>query len=1255
MIPTKPLLFRSTLTNPIRAIALLTCSFLFAFLASQPAYAQGTPTVTYTPGNNLITIGSAAGATPGSQVISLAQVAAAVSGAGAPDRVVNQNGVWQLNARILVQSTARLEITAAGGVNELRLNSAVGSIVYIQVVRGGQLLIDGVKVVSWENNAVDETIGNGRAYIVAQEGARMDILRSDLGYLGDASNSGVAWIKRGSDLDPATGSTGQAEDSKFHHNVHGIFVSQGFQLTIRRNEVYNNLNHGIFLRDGTQQSEVSTNIVHDNGNKSANPPVDNGIFLDDNIAQVTVRDNKVYSNANYGILLKRKSNGNTIAGNESYQNSGGIAIDESDNNVIQGNRSYKNQNGILVSGALTDPASGNQIIGNTVEDSASTNGTAYGIYLDSHADNNLLRNNTVLRSATIGIYLKSGANRVEGNVVREGKTGITIVGEQESLGQIPLLAPSGSSNVILSSTISANTDIGLRIEGGVNNSIGIDPQSGARAGNLIENNGGNGVVIKSTSAPFGSSGNVLVGNIIRTNGGSGVNINNPTTLRNKLSENSITGNAGSGIKVDGGAQEGIQAPVITQIQADNLALGTAKPGAAVELFADQGGEGGVFLGRATADGNGNWTFQLAPTQDRKRVTATATDANNNTSAFSLSSGSSVDVLVAVTVDENQQPLIDVTGDGAVTTLTKIQSLLGSGNANLLQNTGSDWLLNANLKLGAGVTLNLTPDDGVSVLRLRSEASPISSTVNFAGFVYIRTHNGTINISGNDTTKVQIYGWDPVRNKFDDTIGDGRAFIIAKSIGVNSPSASFAVLNITVAELSYLGYATNTESFGVTWRDGRTALTSADVNESYARGVVTGSKFHHNFVGAYVYETGNLTFINNEFYENLNFGFLARESRNTTLESNLVYNNTSHGIMIAKGCTKFTLRNNKSYTNGAGFAHGIVISQGPAPSTPSVDNLLEGNEAYGNRGYGINIEGSNTNTLRNNNLHNNQVGLNLEDGSSSNVVEGNTFRENTASGLQTRVASNNNTINNNISISNTTYGFYIRSDGNTLTGNQATNNKEIGINVKSENATTVKNNELVSNTISSNTGAGIDIRVAQTTGVRRNRIERNGTQGIYLTDGAVGTIIVGNIINNNTAEGIRVNGVNSFGNQWSQNSIFGNGGANGSINISAGANNAVARPKITEIKGRTVTGSVNAPNATIELFTDEQTQGRYYLGRTTANAEGKFSLVITTGSFIAPGAVVVATDAQGNSSEFSETFTDFDVTPDFPLFMPLVRK
>ena len=1253
MIPTKPLLFRSTLTNPIRAIALLTCSFLFAFLASQPAYAQGTPTVTYTPGNNLITIGSAAGATPGSQVISLANVAAAVSGAGAPDRVVNQNGVWQLNARILVQTTARLEITAAGGVNELRLNSAVGSIVYIQVVRGGQLLIDGVKVVSWENNAVDETIGNGRAYIVAQEGARMDILRSDLGYLGDAlggaASSGVAWVKRGSDLDPTTGSTGQVEDSQFHHNFQGLFVSEGFQLIIRRNTVSNNLNHGIILRDGTQKSEVSANTVKDNGNKGTS--TGNGIFLDNNVIETNVRDNKVSANASHGILLARKSNGNTIAGNESFLNSDGIAIDESDNNTIQGNVSRENRNGIRASGALEDPASGNQIIGNTVDLSTSANGTAYGIYLYSHADNNLLRDNTVKRSATFGIYIKSGANRLEGNVVQGGKTGIAIVGEQESLGQIPLLAPSGSSNVIISSTVSDNTDIGLRIEGGVNNSVGIDPQSGARASNLIEKNGGNGVVIKSTSAGFGSSSNVLIGNTIRTNGGSGVNISNPTTLRNKLSENSITGNAGSGIKVDGGAQEGIQPPVITQIQADNLALGTAKAGAAVELFADQGGEGGVFLGRATADGNGNWTFQLAPTQDRKRVTATATDANNNTSAFSLSSGSSVDVLVAVTVDENQQTMIQITGDGATTNLTKIQSLLGAANASLLQNNGSVWQLNANLKLETGVTLNLTPDDGVTELRLRSDASAISGTVNYAGFVYIRTHNGTININA-----IKVYSWDPGRNKFDDTIGDGRAFIIAKSVDTNPATGSFAELNITASELSYLGSADNTESFGVTWRDGRTTPTAAAVDESYARGVVTGSKFHHNFVGAHLVQAGNMTFINNEFYENLNFGFLARDrSRNTTLESNLVYNNTSHGIMIARGCSKFTLRNNKAYTNGAGFAHGIVISQGSAPSAPSVDNLLEGNEAYGNRGYGINIEGSNTNTLRNNNLHNNQVGLNLEDGSTGNVIEGNTFRENTASGLQTRVGSNSNTINNNISTANTTYGFYIRSDGNTLNGNQATGNTEVGINVKSENATTVKNNELVSNTVSSNTGAGLDIRVAENTGIRRNRIESNGSYGIYLTDGAIGTVIVGNTIHNNTAEGVRVNGITSFGNQWSQNSVFANKGVNGGIYVSAGANNAIARPKITEIKGRAVTGNVNAPNATIELFTDEQTQGRYYLGRTTTNAEGKFSLVITSSSFIAAGAVVVATDAQGNSSEYSDTFIVPDVTPDFPLFMPLVRK
>jgi parallel beta-helix repeat protein len=1209
-------------------------------------YAQGTPTVIYNPGNNIITIGSAAGAEPGSQVISLPDVAAALTAAGSPDILVNQGGtVWLSKARIVVQTTGRLEITSAGGVSELRLESIFGKTVFIQATSGSQLLFDGVKVHSWDtgSNKVDENIVDGRAYIVAQEGATMTILRSEFSYLGDAlvgaTSSGVAWIKRSNPLDPTTGSKGEVHDSQFHHNYQGLFISEGHQLTISGNHVHNNLNQGILVRDGVQLTSIISNTVNDNGNKAAS--TGDGIVLFNNATQNVVERNRVFANACHGILLDNGAHSNTIKNNNSYQNSDGIALSDSDNNVVEGNTTRNNRNGIRISGAIDNPATGNQIISNVVEDSVSSVGNAYGIYLYNHADNNLLRNNTVRRSATFGIYLKSGANRLEGNVVSEGKTGIAIVGEAESIGQIPLIAPAGSNNVVLSSTISANTDIGIRIEGGVSNSIGIDPSNSARAGNLIESNGGAGILMKSTSAPFGSTNNQIIGNTIRNNGSSGISISNPTTLRNRVSQNSITGNASSGIKVDGGAQEGILAPKINEIQADQLALGTAGPGQTVELYSDPGGEGGTYLGTATADGNGNWTFQLPTDQDRKRVTALAIDANGNTSPFSPSSGSTVDVLVTVTTDEQQQTLIQITGAGATTTLAKIQSLLGGGNAGLLQNDGSVWQLNASLKLETDVTLNLTPNDGVTELRLRSDANPVSNTINHAGFVYIRTHNGTININS-----IKVSSWDPVRNKFDDTIGDGRAYIIAKFA---------ASLNINNAELSYLGSNADSESFGVTWRDA-TPLSAAGIARTSVTGAVTGSKFHHNFVGVHLMQAGDMTFTNNEFYENLSYGFLARDnSRDTVLEGNLAYNNISHGIMLARGCTRFTLRNNKAYTNGAGVAHGIVVSRGSAPTAPSVENLLEGNEAYGNRGYGINVEGSNNNTLRNNNLHNNQIGLNLEDGSSGNRVEGNTFRENTGSGLQTRLGSNTNVINNNISTANTVYGFYIRSDGNTLTGNQATSNTEIGINVKAENTTPIKNNELVSNTVSNNTTTGIDIRVAENTVVRRNRIASNGNYGLYLTDGAVGTTVTENIIHNNTAEGIRVNGATAFKNQWSQNSIYGNQGDNGGIYVTAGANNAVPRPKITEIKGRAVSGSVTLPNATIELFTDELTQGRYFLGSTVADAGGKFTVVITNNSFIAPGAVVVATDAQGNSSEFSDTFVVPDVTPDFPLFMPLVRK
>ncbi len=1221
---------------------LLVCCGLFS---GRALHAQGTPEVTYNPAINTIFIGSGSGAAPGSQVISLPAVATAVGN----DVLSNQAGVWLSTARIVVDSTARLEVRQSAGVTELRLESVVSvdkGITFIQVQNGGQLLIEGVKVTSWDTttNQVDEVIGDGRAYIVVENGSRLEVLgNSELAYLGDANgsdHSGVALIKRRIAGDPTTGPTGIIQNSKLHHNYQGLFVSEGISLTIASNEVYANLNQGLYLRDGTTAVDVTGNNVHDNGNASTG--TGDGILFDNNSTNNRLLNNTVTANAGHGIVLKRNSNNNQIRGNTIAQNSDGIAIDDADNNLVQNNALKNNQNGIRVSGSTDNPAAGNQLLGNTIEDSTSDSSNAYGIYFYSHADSNLIRNNTILRSATYGIYLKSGGNQVEGNVVNGGKTGIAIVGEAESIGQIPLLVRAGSANTVISNTIEGNSDIGIRIEGGVGNGIGANPTSGAPlVPNIVQNNGGNGIFIKNTSSDFSSTDNQVVGNRVHNNGGAGIVVKDSGSDRNRLSHNSVTGNAGSGIKVDGGAQAGIQPPVIEDVLADGNVLGTAVANATIEVYSDPGSEGETLLGSATTDENGAWRFQLPAGQDSKRVTAIVIDGNGNTSAFSGVSGSAVELFTTVTTDEQSQTVININGPGAVATLSDIQTLLGATNANLLQNQGNGvWQLNANLKLEREVTLNISPETGVSELKLRSSNSgTISGTVDYSSFVYIRTHNGVVNIDG-----VKIYGWDESANAVDTNMANGRAFIIAKY---------GAELNIRNAELSYLGTNESSESYGVTWRDD-VAVNAAGFARTQVTGSVENSKFHHNFVGAQVIQAGDMTFTGNEFHSNANYGFYARnDSRDIVLNGNLVHENASHGIFLARGITNVTVRNNKSYNNGNGaFAHGIVISEGSPPRRASVENLLEGNEVYGNGGYGINIEGSNKNEVRNNTLYNNEVGLNVEDGSTDNHIHNNSATANSNHGFQLRQTSNGNRLLDNVATENGSYGFYVRSDNNRLENNRANSNLDVGITVKPESATALQDNQLISNTVQSNASHGIDIRGSVGTTVTRNRIEGNGVHGLYLTDGAVGTVVAENIIALNNDTGIRVNDLLSYQNRWTANAIYAN--KNMGINIAGGANNSIPRPKITAIEGRYVKGSVNVPGATIEIFTDSATQGRHFVGRDVADSNGKFNVVIG-GSFIAPGAVAVATDTQGNSSEFSDTVIVEDLNPAYIFFLPIVAR
>jgi hypothetical protein len=159
----------------------------------------------------------------------------------------------------------------------------------------------------------------------------------------------------------------------------------------------------------------------------------------------------------------------------------------------------------------------------------------------------------------------------------------------------------------------------------------------------------------------------------------------------------------------------------------------------------------------------------------------------------------------------------------------------------------------------------------------------------------------------------------------------------------------------------------------------------------------------------------------------------------------------------------------------------------------------------------------------------------------------------------------------------------------------------------------------------------------------NSCTGNLYRGIDLEDGADNCIVGGsapsefNKIAGNLYWGIEVKN-NSINNLLSGNSYLCND--YGAIEINAGGNSYMPSPSILSASGTEISG-ISDDNAVIEIFKSQNTlsnqctstpsnQGADYLGTTTADANGSWSI---TGNF---GGYVVATarDADGNTSEFS---------------------
>ncbi len=444
---------------------------------------------------------------------------------------------------------------------------------------------------------------------------------------------------------------------------------------------------------------------------------------------------------------------------------------------------------------------------------------------------------------------------------------------------------------------------------------------------------------------------------------------------------------------------------------------------------------------------------------------------------------------------------------------------------------------------------------------------------------------------------------------------------------------------------------------------------------------TGNTVSGNYIGTDATGTADL----GNAWDGVSIGGGAQNNTvggDTAAERNVISGNDMDGVRIfGSGTTGNTVCGNYIGTDASGTAdlgnafHGVSISGGAQNNTVGGDTAGERNVISGNDEDGVRIFGSGTtgNTVSGNyigtdangtaDLGNADDGVDILSGAQNNIIGGDTATER-------NVISGNDADGVHISDSgttgNTVSGNYIGTDAS---GTADLGNADDGVYISggAQNNTIGGDTAAERNVISGNDDDGVHISDSGTTGntVSGNYIgaDASGTAdlgntgyGVRIAQGAQNnTVGPGNVIAHNSLDGVGVYGGSTISNTITQNSIFSN---TMGIRLVDGANGNIAAPVIVT----TTVGSVNVvgtacPGCTVEVFENGDTdgEGETYVGDTTANASGAFTLTVS--SLSDPYLTATATDVVSGTSEFSAVFTaTVPLAPSVgPLYLPIILR
>ena len=361
--------------------------------------------------------------------------------------------------------------------------------------------------------------------------------------------------------------------------------------------------------------------------------------------QSTVRGMVITGFSGYGIMISG-GGGDSVQGNY-------IGVD------VSGGKSQPNRGGgILILGALNNTigsqaAGGGNVISGNGGDGLRIVGPTPGLTASPAAGNQVLAN-------VIGLD-STGTNRV-GNAL----DGVHLIRAASNA--------IGGTGFDFGNVISGNAANGIEIEGdpsyaaasgGSNrvqgNMIGSDRQANPGLGNA-----GDGIRVAASANTIG--GQVAgAGNLVANNGGDGVNVQ---AQRVPILSNSIFGNSALGINLADSANNAQKAPAILSLTRSGPAAtvagtlnGSASTAYTLQFFGNLAGEtqARTFLGSAVtttgSSGFASFAFGIpGAVPHGGTVTATATDAVGNTSALSSTIAADAPRVLDVVLSANRDQI-----------------------------------------------------------------------------------------------------------------------------------------------------------------------------------------------------------------------------------------------------------------------------------------------------------------------------------------------------------------------------------------------------------------------------------------------------------------------------------------------------------------------------------------------------------------------------------------------------------------------